>query len=121
MEWCVTHNCGTASAESLTLEVGVGSLLRAALGPKTKGIPGQPGAITDQAVGLPDFLDHPVKESCWRVSIGSETRPVYRGHGGRVVTLSPPTSEAGVRSLSRPKVGKLVVACRWSAVYSTEP
>ena len=43
------------------------------------------------------------------------------GHGGRVVTLSPPTSEAGVRSPSRPYVGKLVVACRWSAVYSTEP
>ena len=44
-----------------------------------------------------------------------------RGHGGRVVTLSPPTSEAGVRSPSRPYVGKLVVACRWSAVYSAEP
>ena len=44
-----------------------------------------------------------------------------RGHGGRVVTLSPPTSEAGVRSPARPQVGKLVVACRWSAVYSTEP
>ena len=43
------------------------------------------------------------------------------GHGGRVVTLSPPTSEAGVQSPSRPYVGKLVVACRWSAVYSTEP
>ena len=33
-----------------------------------------------------------------------------RGHGGRVVTLSPPTSEAGVLSPSRPQVGKLVVA-----------
>ena len=43
------------------------------------------------------------------------------GHGGRVVTLSPPTSEAGVRFLARPQVGKLVVACHWSAVYSTEP
>ena len=43
------------------------------------------------------------------------------GHGGRVVTLSPPTSEAGVRSPSWPQVGKLVVACRWSAVYSTDP
>ena len=43
------------------------------------------------------------------------------GHGGRVVTLLPPTSEAVVRSPSRPYVGKLVVACRWSAVYSTEP
>ena len=43
------------------------------------------------------------------------------GRGGRVVTLSPPTSEAGVRSPSRPYVGKLVVACRSSAVYSTEP
>ena len=45
----------------------------------------------------------------------------FRGHSGRVVTLSPPTSEAGVRSPTRPQVGKLVVACRWSAVYSTEP
>ena len=45
----------------------------------------------------------------------------YRGHGGRVVTLSPPTSEAGVRFPAQPQVGKQVVACRWSAVYSTEP
>ena len=44
-----------------------------------------------------------------------------RGHGGRVVTLSPPTSEAGVRFMALPQVGKLVVACRCSAVYSTEP
>ena len=43
------------------------------------------------------------------------------GHGGRVVTLWPPISEAGVRFPARPQVGKLVVACRWSAVYSTEP
>ena len=43
------------------------------------------------------------------------------GHSGRVVTLSPPTSEAGVRFPARPQVGKLVVACRWLAVYSTEP
>ena len=35
-----------------------------------------------------------------------------RGHGGRVVTLSPPTFEAGVRFPARPRVGKLVVACR---------
>ena len=40
---------------------------------------------------------------------------------GRVVTLFPPTSEARVRFLAWPQVGKLVVACRWSAVYSTEP
>ena len=44
----------------------------------------------------------------------------YWGHGGRVVTLSPPTSEAEVRFPARPQVGKLVVACCWSAVYSTE-
>ena len=44
-----------------------------------------------------------------------------RGHGGRVVTLPPPTSEAGVRFPAWPHVGKLVVACCWSAVYSTEP
>ena len=46
---------------------------------------------------------------------------IYWGHGGRVVTHSPPTSEAGVRFPALPQVGKLVVACRWSAVYSTEP
>ena len=44
----------------------------------------------------------------------------HRGHGGRVVTLSPPTCEARVRFPAWPQVGKLVVACRWSAVYSTE-
>ena len=43
------------------------------------------------------------------------------GHGGRVATLSPPTSEAGVRFPAWPQVGKLVDACCWSAVYSTEP
>ena len=43
------------------------------------------------------------------------------GHGGRVVTFSPPTSEARVWFTSLPQVGKLVVACHWSAVYSTEP
>ena len=41
-----------------------------------------------------------------------------RGHGGRVVTLSPPTSEAGVRFPARPQVGKLVVACHWSIVQN---
>ena len=45
----------------------------------------------------------------------------YGGHGGRVVTLWPPTSEAEARFPAWPQVGKLVVPCRWSAVYSTEP
>ena len=40
---------------------------------------------------------------------------------GATVALSRPISEAGVRFPARPQVGKLVVACRWSAVYSTEP
>ena len=53
----------------------MGSLLRAALGPKTRASLASLG--DDQAMALPDFLDHPVKESHWRVSIGSETRPVY--------------------------------------------
>ena len=34
---------------------------------------------------------------------------VCGGHGGRVVTLSPPASEARVRFPAWPKVGKLVV------------
>ena len=49
------------------------------------------------------------------------SHPPEGGHGGRVATLAPPTSEAGVRLPARPKVGKLIVACLWSAVYSTEP
>ena len=44
-----------------------------------------------------------------------------RDHGGRVVALSPPTSEIGVQFPSQPQVGKLVQAYRWWAVYSTEP
>ena len=48
-------------------------------------------------------------------------KPGIGGHGGRVVTLSPPTSEAGVRFPAQPQVVKVVVACHWSAVYSTEP
>ena len=48
-------------------------------------------------------------------------RKLPRGHGGRVVTLSPPISEAGVQFTALPPVGKPVVARRWSAVYSTEP
>ena len=36
-------------------------------------------------------------------------------------TLLPPYSENGVRFPAQPQVGKLVVACCWSAVYSTEP
>ena len=46
---------------------------------------------------------------------------LLRGHGGRVVTLPPPTSEAGVQFPAWPHVGELIVACCWSAVYSTEP
>ena len=38
-----------------------------------------------------------------------------------MVTFSPPTSEAGVQFPVRPQMGKLVVACRWLAVYSAEP
>ena len=39
----------------------------------------------------------------------------------RKVSPGPPTSEARVRFPAQPQVGKLVVACRWSAVYSTGP
>ena len=48
------------------------------------------------------------------------TRDENRGHGRAVVTYLPPTSEVG-GSNPGPYVGKLVVAYRWSAVYSTEP
>ena len=47
---------------------------------------------------------------------------IYKGgHDGRVVTLSPLTFEIRVRFPALPQVGKLVVACCWSAVNSTEP
>ena len=39
------------------------------------------------------------------------------GHGGAVVTDSPPTSEVKPQTFR----GKLVVAYRWSAVYSIQP
>ena len=42
------------------------------------------------------------------------------GHSGRVITLSPPTSKAGVRFSARPQMGKLVVGCHWLAGYSTK-
>ena len=69
-----------------------------------------------QVLGIPD-PKHSIPVSNLIMGLNEE----QEGHGDRVVTLSPPTSEAGVRSPSRPYVGKLVVACRWSAVYSTEP
>ena len=40
------------------------------------------------------------------------------GHSGRVVTLLPPTSEAGVRFPARPQVGQLVVTCCCSATVT---
>ena len=46
---------------------------------------------------------------------------LFRGDGGRVESLLPPTSEAGVQFPAWPQVGRLVVACCWSTVYSTEP
>ena len=43
------------------------------------------------------------------------------GHGGRVVTITPSTSEVRVQFQVLPQVEKLVVAYQQSAVYSTEP
>ena len=48
-------------------------------------------------------------------------RGLLGGHGGGVVTLSPPSSEAGVWFPAWPQVGQVVVACRCLAIYSTEP
>ena len=54
----------------------------------------------------------PLATGCFKTCFIVDQYCVYvRGHGGRVVTLSPPTSEAGVRFPARPQVGKLVVAC----------
>ena len=45
---------------------------------------------------------------------------LYGGHDGIMVTNSLRTSEVS-GSNPGPYVGKLVVAYRWSVVYSTEP
>ena len=57
----------------------------------------------------------------WLLHLIAVTNINYWGHGHGVVTLSPPTSEATVWFTALSQVGKLVVACRWSADYSTEP
>ena len=60
----------------LALVTEVGSLLRAALGPKTRKIPGQSGAITMMRqlhCLIIIFFYFSVKESRWRVCISSET------------------------------------------------
>ena len=46
---------------------------------------------------------------CTEIFLLPSRAKIQWGHGGRVVTLSPPTSEF----LARPQVGKLVVACHW--------
>ena len=61
----------------LTLITGVGSLLRAALGPKPRYPQPAWSYYNDEAVALSDFLDHFVKESHGRISINSVTRPIY--------------------------------------------
>ena len=69
------------------------------------------------------FIDHII---IWIVNgvnrhfASSKDRCYDFKHEIRLIFL-PSTSEAGVRFPARPQVGKLVVACRWSAVYSTEP
>ena len=59
-----------------------------------------------------DFLTSEVPIGFCDVRIGNSDGLDFliEGHGGRVVTLSPPTSEAGVRFPAQPQVGKLVVA-----------
>ena len=44
---------------------------------QNQGISGQPGAITMMRQLHCLILDHPVEESCGKVSISSETRPMY--------------------------------------------
>ena len=59
----------------LTLVTRVRSLLRAALGLKTRACLARLGLLEDEAIALPD-VDHPVKDTRRRVSISSETQPV---------------------------------------------
>ena len=77
---------------------------------------GQYSVVGDTLPPTSNFMDLNQDQTFrWKVTT---FLPMCDGdHGGRVVTLSLPTSEVGVRFLAR----KLVVACRWSVVYSTEP
>ena len=63
---------------------------------------------------MPDLLTtYPMRPLAivFRVSVG--------GHGGVVITPLPPASDIGIVNPG-PYVEKLVVAHRWSIVYSTE-
>ena len=74
-----------------------------------------------------EWFNTKVKQPVWQLVIPTSLKEDLFsllqkwGHGVRVVTLSPPTSEVRVRFPAPPQVGKLVVACRWLTVYSTEP
>ena len=62
-----------------------------------------------------------VKVISREVVLWAEESSTYCWSRFNTVKCGPHTSEAGVRFPARPQVGKLVVACRWSAIYSTEP
>ena len=70
------------------------------------------------------YLLHAIKY-IWIISVSllAHFRQLMEIKGTMVAVVTPllPISEIGVRFPARPQVGKLVVACRWSAVYSTEP
>ena len=77
VDCCGTHEGGTVWEGLLTLVAVVGSLLRAALGPKTRASLVSLGLSLWSGSGIAWFFGSPVKESRWRVSISSETRPIY--------------------------------------------
>ena len=57
-------------------------------------------------ISTPQGGGHNNRPVCWLLNV--------------VITHSPPISEIGVQIPARPQVGKLVIACGWLTVYSTE-
>ena len=66
-------------------------------------------------------LDWNIRDTKIKINILQQLIFCFICHPMCYIEQSPPTSEAGVRFPAQPQVGKLVVACRWLAVYSTEP
>ena len=67
---------------------------------------------------------HFVPQLLPKLSWGPHFEFVFEGQTGAMVAewkQSPPNIEIGVGIPVQSQVGKLVIACSWSAVYSTEP
>ena len=65
VDYCETHSCGTVWEEFLTLAVEVGSLLRAALGPKTRASLASLGLLEWSGNWIAWFFGSPCEGETW--------------------------------------------------------